>query len=104
MTTHVTASLMARLPVPCPSRGSSVARELAALARTLARTGIDAAPDTYARLNAITASLYGLSHDQYEHVVGSFPLLPDELRSLCVLTHKNATEARKHGRNTLNAP
>lgn len=104
VTTHVTASLMARLPVPCPSRGSSVARELAALARTLARTGIDAAPDTYARLNAITASLYGLSHDQYEHVVGSFPLLPDELRSLCVLTHKNATEARKHGRNTLNAP
>ena len=43
---------------------------------TLARTGIDAAPEAYARLNALVAALYQLTREQYGHVVASFPLLP----------------------------
>ena len=35
--------------------------------------GIDAAPDAYARINAIAANLYGLTSEQYEHVVAQFP-------------------------------
>lgn len=95
VTTHVTASLMARLPVPCPERESGARRELATLARTLARSGVDAAPGAYARLNAISAGLYGLSREQYAHVVESFPLLPTDLRSACNQAYKSATEARR---------
>lgn len=84
MTTHVTASLMARLPVPCPPRGSAERRALAGLARGLERTGIDADPEAYARLNALAASLYGLTPGQYAHIVSSFPLLPERVR--CVLS------------------
>jgi hypothetical protein len=84
MTTHVTASLMARLPVPCPPRGSPERRALAGLARGLERTGLDADPEAYARLNAIAASLYDLTPRQYAHIVASFPLLPESLRRVCV--------------------
>jgi len=99
VTTHVTTALMARLPVPRPSRRSSACRELTALARVLAATGIDAAPDAYARLNAVVAELYQLSSGQYEHIVSSFPLLSNDLRQRCLQTHKQATEARKHGKD-----
>ncbi len=65
VTTHVTTALMARLPVPRPSRKSAAFAELVTLARTLAEKGIDAAPEAYARLNAIAAKLYGLTTEQY---------------------------------------
>jgi hypothetical protein len=84
VTTHVTTALMARLPVPRPPRTSAAFTELVTLARTLADKGIDAAPEAYAWLNAIAANLYGLTTKEYEHVVASFPLLPEELRTLCV--------------------
>jgi hypothetical protein len=83
VTTHVTTALMARLPVPRPSRGSRAFDELVTLAKTLSDKGIAAAPDTYGRLNAIVAKLYGLSAGQYEHVVESFPLLSADLRARC---------------------
>jgi len=87
VTTHVTTALMARLPVPRPSRKSAAFTELVRLARTLAEKGIDAAPEGYARLNAIAANLYGLTTEQYDHVVASFPLLSEELRRRCLTTH-----------------
>jgi hypothetical protein len=96
VTTHVTTALMARLPVPRPSRKSAAFAELVTLARTLADKGIDAAPEAYARLNAIAATLYGLTTEQYEHVVASFPLLTQELRSQCVTAYIHHTETRKH--------
>ena len=87
VTTHVTTALMARLPVPRPLRKSAAFAELVTLARTLAQKGIDNAPEGYARLNAIAAQLYGLTAEQYEHVVASFPLLSEELRALCVASY-----------------
>lgn len=84
VTTHVTTTLMARLPVPRPPSGSPAFRTLAALARGLAGTGIDAAPEAYARLNAVAAHLYGIRRDDYAHVVAAFPLLPAALRDRCV--------------------
>ena len=97
VTTHVTTALMARLPVPRPSRTSAAFTELVTLARTLADKGLDAAPEAYARLNAIAASLYGLTTDQYEHVVASFPLLSEELRRECLTAYMHHTETQKHG-------
>jgi hypothetical protein len=97
VTTHVTASLMARLPVPKPPGDSRDFRQLVSLARTLEADGIDAAADAYAHLNAIAARLYGLTVDHYAHVLSTFPLLPIELRERCLRSYGQATEARRHG-------
>jgi hypothetical protein len=87
VTTHVTAALMARLPVPKPAAAASDYRELASLARALEQSGIAGHEPLYARVNAISARLYGLTRDQYQHVVSTFPLLPPELRSECLLAY-----------------
>lgn len=85
MTTHVTAALMARLPVPRPVSSTNEARTLAALARRLSRvSSIDEAPDDYARLNALAARGYGLDREEYAHVVRSFPLLAAGLSARCL--------------------
>lgn len=88
VTTHLTAALMARLPVPRPPAGSAAFRELVALAVRLSRAGIEGDPASYARLNALVAALYGLTPQQYARVVGSFPLLPRELRERCLSTFR----------------
>jgi len=96
VTTHVTTALMSRLPVPRPDHDSPVFAMLVSLARSLSRTGVDAAPDQFARLNAIVANLYGLTEKQYEHVVESFPLLPLDLRSACLKAQIHHSETRNH--------
>ena len=88
VTTHVTTALMARLPVPRPPDDSPAFRAIAGLARKLSVTGIDAAPDAYAQLNALVALLYGIRGDDYQHVVASFPLLPQSLRDRCVAAER----------------
>ena len=97
VTTHVTTALMTRLPVPRPPDGSAAFRELAALAMGLADTGIESAPDAYARLNAIAAGLYQLTPEHYQHVVETFPLLPEGLRRCCCDQYMLRTESQKHG-------
>jgi hypothetical protein len=79
VTTHVTAAIMARLPVPRPAHRSSEFHELATLARSLEGTGLGGHEDVYARLNAVVAKLYGLTRGQYEYVLSTFPLLPRRL-------------------------
>lgn len=80
VTTHVTASLMSRVPVPRPDRDDPEFHRLASLGRELERTGIDENWDAYVALNRVAARLYGLSRNQYEHVVSTFPLLAADLR------------------------
>jgi hypothetical protein len=85
MTTHVTTALMARLPVPRPMPSAPAHDRLAAAARRLSmHESIEAAPEAYARLDALVAHLYGLTPSQYEHVVSTFPLLPEPLRVRCL--------------------
>jgi hypothetical protein len=96
VTTHVTAALMSRLPVPKPPRDSRAFNRLAALARSLASSGIDNNAADYAELNTISAELYGLSIEQYSVVLDSFPLLPKTLRDACLADHVRATETRHH--------
>ncbi len=96
VTTHVTTALMARLPVPRPANDDRAFHELASLARSLERIGLDGR-DEYARLNALVAHLYGLTLPQYTHVVHTFPLLPETLRNACLRSYVRATETRTHG-------
>jgi hypothetical protein len=96
VTTHVTASLMSRLPVPRPSPKSREFNRLAALARSLAATGITDNSAEYSELNAIAADLYGVTTDQYAFILNSFPLVAKTLREACCAEYVRATETRRH--------
>ncbi|MCA1583721.1 MAG: N-6 DNA methylase [Acidobacteria bacterium] len=89
--THVTTAIIHTLPVPRPRTASAAFSRLATLARRLEQTGIDGDLDAYAHANAIAAHLYGLSVVQYEHIVGTFPLLPAMVRTRCVGAYAEAT-------------
>jgi hypothetical protein len=85
ISTHVTTTLMARLPVPRPGPDTSGHRSLVESARRLARCrNLEDDAEAYARLNAVAARLYGLTLGGYTHVVSTFPLIPAALRERCV--------------------
>jgi len=73
VSTHVTTAIVERLPMPVRGQAPGAFTEIAALARRLARR---AGPTDFARLNAIAARLYQLSHEEFEYILGTFPLLP----------------------------
>lgn len=84
VTTHVTAAVMALLPVPRPPSRVATFQKLAELARALEETGVQGRDEHYAHINALAAQLYGLTRDQYQHVVSTFPLLSKEVRAQCL--------------------
>lgn len=73
VTTHVTTSIVERLPVPRQDQAGRAYGEIAAIARVLARRD-DAS--LWARLNASVASLYALNEEEFAYVLGTFPLVP----------------------------
>ncbi|HEY6214006.1 MAG TPA: hypothetical protein VIW45_17045, partial [Vicinamibacterales bacterium] len=77
VTTHVTTATVERLPIPTAETAPRAMREIAALARLLARRDDAAA---FAQLNSRVAELYQLSRDEYEHVVNTFPLIAPDIR------------------------
>jgi hypothetical protein len=77
--THVTASLMSRLPVPRPSRSSPAFGRVAGLADALRSSPWNVA--AHAELQACAARLYGLDAGQLRHVLDSFPLVSLEERA-----------------------
>jgi Eco57I restriction-modification methylase len=77
ITSHVTTAVVERLPIPGRHHRPRSFREIAALARLLARRHDDRA---FATLQALVAGLYQLSVTEFEHVLGTFPLIPKETR------------------------
>jgi hypothetical protein len=79
VSTHVTTAIVEGLPVPRREAGPDAVREIAALASSLARRD-----DALARrrLNVLAARLYGLTSEEYEHVLSTFPLVPEAERKL----------------------
>ena len=75
--THVTAALIAEVPVPRPADGGPEVRAIAGLARALARRF---QPRLFARLNAEVARLYRLTELQFGRVLATFPLVPQDER------------------------
>ena len=55
--------------------------DISALARGLAR---QSDLEAFARLNACVASLYQLSAAEFEHVLGTFPLVERDVRDACL--------------------
>jgi hypothetical protein len=77
VTTHVTTAIVERLPIPMPDEAPVAFREIAALSRTLTRGH---RPEAFARLNALVANLYQLTSAEFEHVLGTFPLIATKER------------------------
>jgi hypothetical protein len=73
VTTHVTTSLIARLPVPVLRRGGALFERLAAAALRLAR-GHDA--DSAIEAQVAAAHAYRLPPDAIGHILATFPLVP----------------------------
>ena len=80
--THVTVSLLSRLPVPIVRTGEPYYDELLSLARRLsyARESVETMPE-YALLQALVAKLYRCTADEFEHVLSTFPLVSPVAKS-----------------------
>jgi hypothetical protein len=79
--THVTVSLVSRLPVPVLLPGQPLFKRAAACAEALAAgTGPAEEMGEYAELQAIAAHLYRLGPAQFEHILSTFPLVPRAIR------------------------
>jgi len=81
VTTHVTTATVEQLPIPTTEAAPDACRQIAALARFLARR-----PDAtaFACLNARVAELYQLSREEFEHILETFPLIPRDERDAAV--------------------
>jgi hypothetical protein len=78
VTTHVSTSTIEQLPIPIRDTAPAAFREIAALARVLARRGDR---DAFAGLNARVARLYQLTPSEFAYVLGTFPLIPEDDRA-----------------------
>jgi len=81
VTTHVTAGIVGRLPVPHPPADSQLYRHIADLAARLARSVDPLRDAAYPELQAAAARLYGLTLEELQHVLGTFPLVDDETKA-----------------------
>jgi hypothetical protein len=91
--THVTVALVSRLPVPVIHPDADAFSRLAALSRSLATSeGAIEEMDEYAELQAMVGRLYGLTGEEFEHVLGTFPLIGAEVRRRTLLTFMTARD------------
>jgi N-6 DNA Methylase/Eco57I restriction-modification methylase len=75
--THVTATLMSRLPVPVIREGDAFFERLGTLSSSLAReTRPVEQMEEYAQLQALCAHAYQLRASEFEHILATFPLIP----------------------------
>jgi hypothetical protein len=81
VTTHVTAGIISRLPVPRPARSDPRFAAVVSDARALTQAED---PERLARLNATVAALYKLARPEFEYITGTFPLVPVAERGLAL--------------------
>ncbi len=88
VTTHVTTGMVEQLPIPTAAAAPAAFHEIAALARLLSRR---ADASALASLNARVAELYQLTTEEFEHILATFPLVPerDRREALRLFTTKN---------------
>jgi hypothetical protein len=93
VTLHVTTAAVERLPIPTANHAPAAIREIASLARLLARHHGGASSLAFARLQSRVAELYQLTTDEFVHVLSTFPLIPHEVRDASLRLF--ATETRR---------
>ena len=83
--THVTVSLVSKLPVPVVHEKDPLFNRLASIAAALAHGSTPAAESPqYAEMQALVARLYGLGEQDLSHVLETFPLIPREVRDAVI--------------------
>jgi hypothetical protein len=89
VSTHVTIAITSRTPLPVVRDDDPVAPHIASLVRDL-MTGAQPVEEMpqYSQLQAIVARLYGLSRDEFEHILGTFPLIPIAVREAALASFK----------------
>jgi hypothetical protein len=93
--THVTVSLVSKLPVPVLDPNGRAFSRLAGLASTLMHSPSRAEQQPeYVELQAIVASLYGLAETDFGHVLSTFPLMPEELKAQCLARYRASANLR----------
>ena len=92
VTTHVTTGTVEQLPIPTAGTAPATCREIAGLARLLARRPNARA---LATLNALVAELYQLSADEFRHILDTFPLIPASQRQDTLAMF--IAETQRHG-------
>jgi hypothetical protein len=75
----VTTSIIGRLPVPVVASDLPAFGNIVSLAETMSNDPGDR--DTAATLQACVAHLYKLDRCEFQHVLGTFPLIPAEERA-----------------------
>ena len=93
VTTHLGAATVERLPVPRPPATSWAARRLRDLGQQLLRAGGDH-PAAYGEAQGLAAALYGVSVEEFELVLGTFPLVEDGVKARAVEFHARLASAR----------
>jgi hypothetical protein len=93
--THVTVSIIERLPVPRPPRDSAAFRDVAALALRLSVSPGDRS--AAARLQAAVARLYGCTAPEFQHVLSTFPLVAAEDRDMAMDIFRGAPDHERSG-------
>ena len=78
MTNHLGSSTVEQLRVPRPSDDSPWFSEIAALVHLLQTENSDEAD---ARLQALAARCYQMDAADFEHILGTFPLVPPSQRA-----------------------
>jgi hypothetical protein len=81
VTTHVTTAIVERLPIPREEDAGPAYEEVGSLSRALSQHDD---PALESRLNATVARLFQLNHEEFAHVLDTFPLIPKEDRDLAI--------------------
>ena len=87
--THVNVSIVERLPVPRPALDSLTFDRILRLSRRVVSTPTD--DEAVANVQAAVAHLYQLHTPEFEHVLATFPLVPEAVRERamqCFLQHQ----------------
>ena len=77
VTTHVTTSIVERLPIPTQDDAGPAFGVIATLARLLSR---EPRPEIAAALQAHVARLYMMTSDEFAQILSTFPLVGAEER------------------------
>jgi N-6 DNA Methylase/Eco57I restriction-modification methylase len=80
VTTHVTVSLVSRLPVPRPIRSGAAFEALSSMAREISTADDDRRGTTIARLQAVAAREYDITEEDFRYILSTFPLVPEAER------------------------
>jgi hypothetical protein len=88
--THVTVTLVSRLPVPVVRPGDPLFDRLASLSQSLTKSRAPVEElDEYAELQCLAARLYRMSTSEFEHVLSTFPLVGATTKSMALQRFKS---------------